>query len=214
MTDRQKNLPLFSENQESENDSGIEGGTWDYIDARVQTPTVTFLSSYDCVMTWANYAYLDNVGFGNNLADYIDGGGNVVLGAFCAYTNGNYLSGRIMNDPAYCPVVGGFNKFAYSTWSGDHPTSCVHIEVSAYGASYRDCLELRQGANLEGTYADGNIAQAANAARNVRYANGAGGFPIDGNTPAWAQIVANSCQCSGATRIERRSWGSVKILYR
>ena len=191
------------------------GGTWDYIDTRAVTPSVSQLSAYACVMTWANFAYLDNVAFGNNLADYVDGGGSVVLGAFTAYTSGNFLSGRIMTDAAYAPVTGGFNKFSLVSWSGDAAGECVHTGVSTYGATYRDILTLRAGADLTGTFSDGNIAQARNAANNVGYANGAGGFPLDGDGPQWAQVVANHCVCEdGPTSNESSTWGQIKELYR
>jgi hypothetical protein len=194
------------------------GGTWSYMDTRVVTPTVSQLSAYDCVMVWANYAFLDNVAYGNNLADYVDGGGSVVLGAFCAYTLGNYLSGRIMTDAAYCPVTGGFNKFAFNSWSGDYASECVHAGVTTppgYGATYRDILTLRSGASLMGTFFDGNIAQARAAANSVGYANGAGGFPIDGSGPVWAQVVANHCTCTtGPSGTESSTWGQIKELYR
>jgi hypothetical protein len=190
------------------------GGTWDYADTRVTTPSVSFLSGYDCVLVWANYAFLDPVGYGNNLADYVDGGGSVVLGAFCAYTIGNFLSGRIMLDAAYAPVTGGFNKFVFNNWSGDYAAECVHAGVSGYGATYRDILTLRSGASLMGTFLDGNIAQARNAANNVGYANGAGGFPIDGAGPQWAQVVANHCNCTDGSATESSTWGQIKGLYR
>jgi hypothetical protein len=194
--------------------AAASGGTWDYWDTRVSTPTASDLSAYDCVMVWANYAFLDPVGFGNNLADYVDAGGHVVLGAFCAYTAGNSLSGRIMTDASYAPVTGGFNKFALQSWSGDFPGDCVHSGVTGYSATYRDILTLRSGATLAGTYLDGNIAQARNAANNVSYANGAGGFPIDGGSAAWAQVVANACACGGTTATENSTWGQIKDLYR
>ena len=165
-------------------------------------------------MVWANYAFLDNVGYGNNLADYVDAGGSVVLGAFCAYTSGNFLSGRIMTDPSYAPVTGGSNKFVFGSWSGDYAEDCVHAGVTSYGATYRDILTLRAGAQLAGTYTDGNISQARNAANNVSYANGAGGFPIDGGTAAWGQVVANACACAGPIATEHSTWGQIKDLYR
>ena len=83
--------------------AGYTGGTVDYFDARAATPDVTLLQSYDCVYTWANYAFLDPTGFGNNLADAVDTGTVVILGAFCTYTSGNSLGGEIMTS-AYSPV--------------------------------------------------------------------------------------------------------------
>jgi hypothetical protein len=197
--------------------AAASGGTWSYYDARFGTPSVSELSAYDCVMVWANYAFADNVTYGNNLADYVDAGGSVVLGAFCAYTSGNFLSGRIMTDAAYCPVTGGSNKFFFATWSGDDAAACVYAGVAAgsYGATYRDILTLKAGAVLMGTYTDGNIANARSATNSVGYASGSGGFPLDGGSVGMAQVVANHCVCdSGPTATENSTWGQIKDLYR
>jgi hypothetical protein len=188
----------------------ITGGTWDYYDARAGIPD---LSSYNCVLVWANYAFFDNVGYGNALADFVDAGGTVILGAFCAYTSGNFLSGRIMDD-GYAPVTGGFNKFAPSFWSGDFATDCIHSGVTSYSATFRDILTIRASGTVAGTFLDGNIAQAHNASRHVHYANGCGGFPLDGSGPDWPQVVANGCACSGPIATEGATWGQLKDLYR
>jgi hypothetical protein len=70
------------------------GATVDYFDARAATPSVSLLSTYDCVMTWANYPYNDNIQYGDNLADYVDAGGKVILGQWCLPTAGFHLDGR------------------------------------------------------------------------------------------------------------------------
>jgi hypothetical protein len=190
------------------------GAVVDYADTRVFTPDVALLDTYDCVMVWANYAFSNNVLYGDNLATLVDHGGTVVLGAFCAYTAGNYLSGRIMTDPAYSPVTGGFNHFSYATWNGDGAGDCVHAGVAFYGATYRDILTLRPTGTAIGHFTDGEISLAYNAPRSVVYANGAGGFPIDGGAPDFDLLVANACVCSGPIATESTTWGAVKDLYR
>jgi hypothetical protein len=82
-------------------------------------------------MTWANYAYYDRVGYGDVLAQYVDGGGLVVLGAFVTYCFGNSLGGMIMT-PAYSPVVSPScsNHFSDSPYIGDG-TTCIHTGVTA-----------------------------------------------------------------------------------
>jgi hypothetical protein len=76
--------------------AAITGGTVDYFDGVNGTPSVALMQNYDCVYTWANFAYQDNVTFGNNLATFVDGGGRAVLGAFCTFTSGNSMGGAIM----------------------------------------------------------------------------------------------------------------------
>lgn len=190
------------------------GGTCDYFDARFGTPSVAMLvDGYDCVMTWANYAYFDNVGFGNNLADFVDAGGHVVLGAFAAYTSGNFLSGRVMTDTSrYCPVLGGFNHFSLAFWDGSDPSCCVHSGVTSYGSTYRDFLTLVSG-SVCGRYTDGELANALNGDKDVVYANGAGGFPLFPSGQD-AQRAANACTCSGPSATESSTWGAVKGLLR
>jgi hypothetical protein len=188
------------------------GGTCDYFDARYATPSVSFLSGYDCVIVWANYAFFNNVEYGNNLADYVDAGGHVILGAFAAYTSGNYLSGRIMTQADLCPVTGGFNHFTMSFWDGTDAGCCVHAGITSYGSTYRDYLTLRSGASVCGHYQDAEIANALNGAQNVIYANGAGGYPLfpSGQDAARA---ANGCLCGGSSATLPSTWGAVKDLY-
>lgn len=190
------------------------GGTCDYFDARYGTPDATLLANYDCVHVWANYAFQDNVTYGNNLADFVDRGGHVVLGAFCAYTSGNYLSGRIMTDTVhYSPVTGGSNHFSLAYWDGTC-TTCPNNGVSSYASTYRDYLTLvASDGTVCGRFTDGEIANALNGAKTVIYANGSGGYPILGVGDI-ALVVANSCACATPTATEPSTWGNVKGLYR
>jgi len=52
------------------------------IDARIVTPTLAELQAFDAVMVWSDYPYLDADQLGNNLADFVDGGGGVVSAVF------------------------------------------------------------------------------------------------------------------------------------
>jgi hypothetical protein len=173
--------------------AGFTGGTVDYFDARAATPDVTLLQSYDCVYTWANYAFLDPTGFGNNLADAVDAGTVVILGAFCTYTLGNSLGGEIMTS-AYSPVWSptSSNHFVSSNYAGDGTTP-IHNGVTTYECTYRDILAL-QGAGLQdGSYQDGEIAHAYRPDFKVIYSNGSGAVQL-ACTGQWALLVANACQ--------------------
>jgi hypothetical protein len=126
--------------------SAFTGGTVDYFDASTGTPDVTLLQSYDCVYTWANYAFLDPTSFGNNLADAVDAGTVVILGAFCTYTSGNSLGGEIMTS-AYSPVFSpsGSNHFGSSNYAGDGTTP-IHNGVTTYECTFRDFCPAGDGA--------------------------------------------------------------------
>lgn len=170
--------------------AAITGGTVDYFDAISATPSPATLASYDCVFTFTDFAYDDEVVFGNRLADYADAGGRVVLGVFTTYTQGNFLGGRIMQ-PGYSPVVGGDNRLTSSDYAGDGLTS-IYDQVSAFECSFRDILSPQGGGTPDGSYLDGEIAHAFNTTRNVVYSNGTGAVQL-GCTGDWARLVANAC---------------------
>ncbi|MBI2967655.1 MAG: choice-of-anchor D domain-containing protein [Bacteroidetes bacterium] len=69
----------------------------DILDARFTTPTLAQLQAYDAILTWTDYSYNNATTLGNNLADYVDGGGGVVAAIF---TTGNYsrIQGRFNTD--------------------------------------------------------------------------------------------------------------------
>jgi hypothetical protein len=173
--------------------AAFTGGTVDYFDARAATPDVTLLQSYDCVYTWANYAFLDPTSFGNNLADAVDTGTVVILGSFCTYTSGNSLGGQIMTS-AYSPVFSpsGSNHFVSSNYAGDGTTP-IHDGVTTYECVYRDILTLQGTGLQDGSYQDGEIAHAYRPDFKVIYSNGTGAFQL-ACTGQWALLVANACQ--------------------
>jgi len=173
--------------------SDITGGTVDYFDGRAATPDVTTLESYDCVYTWTNHPYLDNVSFGGNLAAAVDGGTVVLLGPFCTHTSGNHLSGEI-RAVGYSPVESprGTNHFESSVYAGDGATT-IHEGVRGYECVYRDRLALQGSGLQDGSYVDGEIAHAYRPDLKVIYSNGSGAGQI-GGTGYWARLIANACR--------------------
>lgn len=171
--------------------AALTGGTVDYFDARVDTPALALLEQYDAALTWTNQAYADNVAFGNVLADYVDGGGRVILSAFTTFTSGNYLSGTIMT-AGYAPVNSptGDNHYALSRYAGDG-TTFLHDWVTTYECSYRDMLALQGDGLQDGSYQDGEIAVSYRPDFNVIYINGLDAAPLDGSGD-YPIIVANA----------------------
>ncbi|NIP24717.1 MAG: hypothetical protein GWN67_29290 [Phycisphaerae bacterium] len=174
------------------------GATVDYFDARVGTPSVSLLSTYDCVMTWINYFPHDANGFGNNLADYVDAGGKVILGQWCLPTAGFHLDGRILTS-AYCPVTA--STWSTGTYNGDG-TDCVHNGITAYSTTHLDVCTLLPGNFSDGTLmlpTGGNTLSVAwRPDRRVYYSAGNLGLNY-GHTGDWAQLTCNMC-CCGAAR--------------
>jgi hypothetical protein len=180
--------------------AGAGGATVDYFDARVATPSVATMQQYDAVTTWANFAYLDPDGFGNNLAAYNNAGGSVVLGVFCTYTSGNSLGGTIMT-AAYCPVISptGTNHFTTSPYTGNGVT-CIYNGVTALNCQFRDVLVTQGLGKIDGTYQDNEITHAYRASGpigggEVVYSNGSGAVQLAG-TGQWGTAVGNASSCS------------------
>ena len=78
--------------------------TVDIWDTCTSTPTLAQLTPYDAVVSFPDCPYQDPLALGNNLADYVDGGGGVVLGAAVWFGGSFDLLGRIQ-DPGYSPFV-------------------------------------------------------------------------------------------------------------
>ncbi len=177
--------------------AALTGGTVDYFDARAGTPDAATLSTYDCVHTWANFSFDDNVLYGDNLAGYVDGGGSVVLGAFTTFTTGNSMAGQIM-DPGYSPVVSptGTNHFSPSDYAGDGTTS-IHDGVTAYDCVFRGFLALQGAGAQDGSYTDGEIAHSYRPDFQVIHSNGSGAAAL-GCGGQWAELVANACMAAGS----------------
>lgn len=171
--------------------AGFLGSTVDYYDASDGTPSLALLQSYDAVFVWANQAFADRDAYGNVLADYVDAGGRVVLGAFTTYTSGFSLGGRIMLS-GYSPVTSpsGNNYFSTSAYAGDG-TSSLWTGVSSYGARYRDIVVLQGAGIIDGTFADGSIAGAYRPDGQVVYL---GGMDTDDEdlTGDSARLLANA----------------------
>ena len=169
------------------------GGVVDYFDARYDTPSVGLLNTYDCVFTHTDYAYVNNIEFGDNLASFVDSGGTVVLGPFTTFTTRNHLSGKIMTSN-YSPVTGGANHYKWSDYKGnDNGFTSIHSGVDTYKAFYRDALTLQGQGQMDGTYMDGEIAEAYRPDFHVIYSNGA--HPDAGEN--WPRLIANACAGEG-----------------
>lgn len=89
--------------------SKLEGtGLFDTVDAYnivSWIPSLTDLQNYDAVLVYTNGAGCDGTTLGNNLADYMDGGGGVVLTTFAYYSStGMAILGRIKTD-GYLPFT-------------------------------------------------------------------------------------------------------------
>jgi hypothetical protein len=98
----------------------------DLFDAQVGTPTLAQLQQYQIVVPYSNFPFLDSDTLGNNLADYVDGGGVVVQYGFSHFGPGQPygINGRWAAD-GYNPYDYSanleFNAFGLGTHNAGHP---------------------------------------------------------------------------------------------
>jgi N-acetylneuraminic acid mutarotase/subtilisin-like proprotein convertase family protein len=98
----------------------------DFFDATGGTPTLVQLQQYDIVVAWSNFEFLEPDTLGNNLADYVDGGGIVVQAGFSFYGPGEPfgINGRWLSD--------GYNPYDYST----NFISCTLFALGTFDAGH------------------------------------------------------------------------------
>ncbi|PYK30801.1 MAG: PEP-CTERM sorting domain-containing protein [Verrucomicrobia bacterium] len=76
----------------------------DTIDAGSTTPTLAQLLAYKSVLVWTDSGFSDSTTFGNNLADYVDAGGGVVIAVFADVFS--YMGGRFASSDYFAVEVG------------------------------------------------------------------------------------------------------------
>src|SRR5262245_29908411 len=70
-------------------------GLVDLVDCSKSTPSLQQLKMYEAVLSYSDTMYADRASLGNNLADYVDAGGGVVLMQFALSSGFNIeLTGR------------------------------------------------------------------------------------------------------------------------
>lgn len=126
----------------------------DLFDAFSGTPTVSQLQQCDIVVVYSNTPFQDSVTLGNNLADYVDGGGVVVQQAFAYYDllelgdphgiNGRWWSGGY--NLFHClNAVCGFldDPFSLGAHVAEHP---LMAGVTALNGDRTNITNLEAGA--------------------------------------------------------------------
>ncbi|MBP9025393.1 MAG: hypothetical protein KBH81_04505, partial [Phycisphaerae bacterium] len=178
----------------------LGGATVDFHDAYSGgTPSLETMLNYAAIFTWANYPYGDPVSMGNNLADYVDAGGRVILGQWCKQSDqGNYLQGRIMDDPGYCPVLACSTSFGSGAYNNDG-TMCPHDGpaglVGNHDTQYLDMVtSIAPDAMVDGTIASTTYSVVSTPDASVWYLPGFTG--TDFGTGDWVVKAANVVICS------------------
>jgi hypothetical protein len=170
----------------------LGGAPVDYLSPCSATPTIEQLRPYVAVVTWVWADYADHVGMGDVLADYVDGGGRVILGIRSDSTGAwQGLGGRIMT-PEYYPVVTStyIGSVVYSGDGAGFPFDGPAGRVGALAAGVTEIItQLQPGAAANGTWTIGSPVLAYWPDFRVCYCSGyVTAYVPDGD---WALLTAN-----------------------
>ena len=179
----------------------------DLFDATVGTPTLGQLQQYEIVVPFSNSPFLDGDTLGNNLADYVDGGGIVVQYGFSFYgpgqpygVNGRWISGNY-NAYNYSTNLQP-NAFTLGTFNAGHP---LMAGVTTLNSNFGNIVTLAAGAT---EVAQDNLGDSLVAYRPV-----SGGHTTVGVTAYvgaaatqsgdWGKVIVNAgnwlANCQGVT---------------
>jgi len=172
----------------------------DLFQAATRTPTLAQLQLYDIVVPFSNNPFADPDTLGNNLADYVDGGGIVVQLAFSHTGPGepNGINGRWVN--------GNYNPYSYSTnfvfdipftlgtFNAGHP---LMAGVTELNSNFQNVVTPAPGAT--------EVAAASNGNSLVAYRPITGGHTTVGIT-AFLGIVANQSGDWGRVIVNAGNW--------
>src|SRR4029077_559440 len=165
----------------------------DLFDAQAGTPTLGQLQQYQIVVPYSNFPFLDADTLGNNLADYVDGGGVVVQYGFSHYgpsqpygVNGRWVSGNY-NPYTYSQNL-EFNAFSLGTFNAGHP---LMAGVTMLNSNFANVVTLASGAT---EVAANNLGELLVAFR-----------PVGGHTTVGVTAYV------GAASTQSGDWGKVIV---
>ena len=123
------------------------------------TPTLADLQKYDVVFVWTDDNFTDPDAVGDVLADYVDGGGRVVIAAFSTLSNNN-LGGRF-DSGDYLPTGLGEEPVAsVQTLQADLPDDPLLAGVTSFesgSSSYHAYdVSVKDGSTLVAHWSDGS----------------------------------------------------------
>jgi hypothetical protein len=125
----------------------------DEFDAQYQTPSLAQLTAYRAVIVTGQVPFSDPAGVGNVLADYVDGGGGVVL-TTPSFVPPWSIGGRFESD-GYMPLVDGYGPLGASTLG---PFDSHHPIMLGVTSAWGDLLAggtVAHGAELVASWSNG-----------------------------------------------------------
>ena len=124
---------------------GFSFGNVDTFDTKIATPTLSNLQQYSALVVWSSSSIFDPTTLGNNLADYVDAGGNVVVMSFGSSLGptGRWASG------GYDPLIGSYGGGNVGSMGTIYdPSNPIFAGVSTINAEYIQPGTVRAGATL------------------------------------------------------------------
>jgi hypothetical protein len=98
------------------------------------TPTLAVLNSYDAILSYSNNPYANPTGLGNVLADYVDGGGGLVLATY-SFSSSWTVGGRITTS-GYSPLIIASTGDVSGTLTAVVPGDPIFAGVNLAGLTY------------------------------------------------------------------------------
>lgn len=179
----------------------------DIIDAELTTPSVAQLLAYHSVLVWHNRGFADATALGNNLADYIDQGGGVVIAVFTLASP--YLGGRFASDNYFALVPSGLttgNATLGTVFESNSPLMAGVISFDGGISSHRGTGSAHPDADVVADWSDGNHLIVRRNINGTRRAD-VNFFPpsTDSRFDFWvpstdgAKMIANALDFVGGT---------------
>lgn len=135
-------------------------GRVDTFNGSYSTPTLEQLMAYDVVIPFSNNPFADPVSLGNNLADFQDSGGVVVLLAF-DWSDGFGITGR-WETGGYAPFnkATGMKYASVTLGTVQQPGHALLAGVTTLNVYYHTATTPASGAVQVASWSDGSIALA------------------------------------------------------
>ncbi|MEW6470573.1 MAG: GEVED domain-containing protein, partial [Bacteroidota bacterium] len=175
----------------------------DILDARFSTPTLAQLQAYDAILVWSDWSFNNATLLGNRVADYLDGGGGVVV-AMGALANWGQLLGRFDTDDYWCidpsPDIWGPTTTLGTVFSPGHPVMAGVSSFNGGTGSWRpSTFAVNPAATRIADWSDGHPLVAVRTINGSRRVD-LGMWPVsnDAYSGSWlpstdgAKLMANA----------------------